>query len=30
MRVVNASTSLGKKLVAIGQNWEGTFFKSSV
>ena len=25
MRVVNASTSLGKKLVAIGQNWEGTF-----
>ena len=29
MRVVNASTSLGKKLVAIGQNWEGAF-KSSL
>lgn len=25
MRVVSASTSLGKKLVAIGQNWDGTF-----
>lgn len=25
MKVVNASTSLGKKLVAIGQNWEGTY-----
>lgn len=25
MIVVKASTSLGKRLVAIGQNWEGTF-----
>ena len=25
MRVVKASTSLGKRLVATGQNWEGTF-----
>lgn len=25
MKVVKASTSLGKKLIATGQNWEGTF-----
>lgn len=25
MRVVKASTSLGKKLIQIGQKWEGTF-----
>ena len=25
MRVVKSSTSLGKRLLAIGQNWEGTF-----
>lgn len=25
MRVVKASTALGKKLIKIGQNWEGTF-----
>lgn len=25
MRVVNASTVLGKRLLAIGQKWEGTF-----
>lgn len=25
MRVVKASTALGKRLVAIGKNWDGTF-----
>ena len=25
MKVVKASTALGKRLVAIGQKWEGTF-----
>lgn len=25
MKVVNANTSLGKRLVATGQNWQGTF-----
>ena len=25
MRVVKASTALGKKLIATGQKWEGTF-----
>lgn len=25
MRVVKANTSLGKRLISIGQNWEGTF-----
>lgn len=25
MKVVKSSTALGKRLVAIGQNWEGTF-----
>lgn len=25
MRVVKSSTALGKRLCAIGQNWEGTF-----
>lgn len=25
MRVVKASTALGKKLVTIGQNWEGVY-----
>ena len=25
MKLVNANTSLGKRLVATGQNWDGTF-----
>ena len=25
MRIVKASTALGKRLCAIGENWEGTF-----